>query len=169
MKTDLIDRKFYEALLDFEDSEKAQDYYYQVMDSETERIRADGSRETVRDRILRVYSMLFCDGLGAEAGQVAGFDEVAATADRLYVGELGFDPRHWYRMQHHFPVIDEDNYDRFAALVITDLKIGALHEAAVNGGQMLLVGEGDPLTMTREQRKNQKLKPISFGGEGSVE
>ena len=160
--TDLINRKFYEAILAFEESEEAQDYFYQVMDTETERVRKNGEKETIRDRILRVYSMLFCDDLGAEAGQIAGFDEVAATADRLYVGELGFDPSHWYRMQHHFPVIDEDNYERFAALVIADLKSGSLHDAAVNGGQMLLVGELDPLSMTKEQRENQKVRAVSL-------
>ena len=59
-------------------------------------------------------------------------------------------------MMHHFPVIDEDNYDRFAALVIADLSAGPLHEAAINGGQMLLVGALDPLAMSREERKSQK-------------
>ena len=74
---------------------------------------------------------------GAEAGQAATPEDVEATADRLYVDELRFDPKHWYRMQHHFPIIDEENYDRFAALVIADLCAGPLHEAAVR----LRVGE----------------------------
>ena len=78
---------------------------------------------------------------------------------------MGFDRKHWYRMRHHFPVIDDDNYDRFAALVISDLKAGPLHDAALNGGDMLLVGEADPLHMTREQRANQHLRPVEIGGE----
>ena len=85
-----------------------------------------------------------------------------ATADRLYTGAMGFDPRHWYRMQHHFPVIDEDNYERFAALVIADLSAGPLREAAMNGGDMLIVGEKDPLTMTSEERKHQKVRTIDM-------
>ena len=43
-------------------------------------------------------------------------------------------------MRYHFPVIDEDNYDRFVALVIADLKAGPLREAVATGGDMLLVG-----------------------------
>ena len=107
----------------------------------------------------------FCDDIGMEPGQAAGPDEVEATADRLYTGSMGFDPQHWYRMQHHFPVIDEDNYDRFAALVIADLRVGPLHDAAVNGGDMLLVGEPDPLMMTPEQREKQHIRRIDLGGE----
>ena len=67
-------------------------------------------------------------------------------------------------MRHHFPVIDEDNYDRFAALVIADLSVGPLHEAAVNGGDMLLVGELNPLHMTREEREKQRVRQIDLGG-----
>jgi hypothetical protein len=67
-------------------------------------------------------------------------------------------------MQHHFPVIDDDNYDRFAALVIADLKAGPLHEAAVNDADMLLVGELDPLHMTKEERDNQQFRTIRAGG-----
>jgi hypothetical protein len=67
-------------------------------------------------------------------------------------------------MQHHFPVIDDDNYDRFAALVIADLKAGPLHEAAVNDADMLLVGELDPLHMTKEERDNQQFRTIHAGG-----
>ena len=93
-----------------------------------------------------------------------GFEEVEATADRLYTGSMGFDPQHWYRMQHHFPVIDEDNYDRFAALVIADLRAGPLRDAAVNGGDMLLVGGLDPLHMTREEREHQDVRVIRAGG-----
>ena len=107
----------------------AQEYYYRVMDTEIER---NGARETVRKQVLRTYAMLFCDDLNLEPGQIAGPDEVEATADRLYSGGIGFDPAHWYRMQHHFPVIDDDNYDRFAALVISDLSAGPLHEAALH-------------------------------------
>ena len=159
----LINRAFYDAIIRFDEDEAAQDYYYRVMDTEVER---NGRKETVRKQILRTYAMLFCDDIGASPGQVAGPDEVEATADRLYTGSMGFDPSHWYRMGHHFPVIDEDNYDRFAALVIADLSAGPLRDAAVNGGDMLLVGEADPLRMTREQRANQKVRRVELGGAG---
>ena len=163
MAHQLIDRALYEAILRFDKSEEAQDYYYKVMDTETGRIGKDGRPETVRHQILRVYSMLFCDDIGAVAGQLAGPDEVEATADRLYTGEMGFDPRHWYRMQHHFPVIDEDNYERFAALVIADMNAGALREAAINSGKTIVVGEANPLSMTKEQREHQKIRPVGLG------
>lgn len=162
MTKDLINRKFYDALIHFDESDDAKDYYYQIMDTEIER---KGKKDTVRSLILRTYAMLFCDDIGMEPGQAAGPDEVEATADRLYTGSMGFDPQHWYRMQHHFPVIDEDNYDRFAALVIADLRVGPLHDAAVNGGDMLLVGEPDPLMMTPEQREKQHIRRIDLGGE----
>ena len=162
MAHQLINRALYEAILQFDKSEEAQDYYYKVMDTETGRIGKDGRPETVRHQVLRVYSMLFCDDIGAVAGQIAGPEDVEATADRLYTGAMGFDPRHWYRMQHHFPVIDEDNYERFAALVIADLSAGPLREAAMNGGDMLIVGERDPLTMTSEERKHQKVRTIDM-------
>ena len=154
MKYSLINRDFYDAIVNFEKSEKAQEYYYSVMDTVIER----------RNRILRVYAMLFCEDLGAVPGKPAGPEEVEKTADRLYLGSAGFDPDHWYRMQHHFPVIDDDNYDRFAALVIADLKAGPLHEAAVNDADMLLVGELDPLHMTKEERDNQQFRTIHAGG-----
>ena len=131
------------------------------MDTEIER---NGKKSTVRTQILRAYAMLFCDDLGAVPGQIASVDDVSATADRLYTGSMGFDPRHWYRMQHHFPVIDEDNYDRFAALVIADLNAGPLSEAAVRGGDMLIVGELDPLHMTEEERENQQMRTVDLGG-----
>ena len=153
----LINGTFYNAILHFEDSEEAQEYYYKVMSSVVER---NGVQYSVRDQILRVYAMLFCDDIGAVAGQIASPEDVEATADRLYTGAMGFDPKHWYRMQHHFPVIDEDNYERFAALVIADLSAGPLREAALNGGDMLIVGEKDPLTMTSEERKHQKVRKI---------
>lgn len=162
MAQKLINRDFYNALTCFEEDEAAQDLYYTVMDSKTGRTGSNGRPETVRDQILRVYAMLFCDGLGMEAGQKAGPDEVEATADRLYIGSQGFDPDHWYRMQHHFPVIDDDNYDRFAALVIADLSAGPLHEAVKDGDRMLLVGEPDPLHMTEEQRRNQHLQAVEY-------
>ena len=127
-------------------------------------VERNGKQETLRTLILRAYSMLFCDDMGAVAGQLAGPEEVESTADRLYVGSMDFDPGHWYRMQHHFPVIDEDNYERFAALVIADLSAGPLRDAALNGGDMLLVGEADPLHMTREQRRNQQVRKIDIGG-----
>ena len=157
----LINREFYEAILHFDESGEAQDYYYQVMDTETGKLKANGRPETIRDQILRVYAMLFCEEI--ETGNYAGVDEVAATADRLYIGEMGYDPNHWYRMQHHFPIIDEDNYDRFAALVIADMNAGPLREAAVNGGDTLVVGELDPLHMTSEQRRNQKIRKLEPG------
>ena len=159
----LIDRAFYDAITRFDRDEAAQDYYYKVMDTETER---NGRRETLRTRILRAYAMLFCDDMDMMPGQLAGPDEVEATADRLYTGNMGLDPAHWYRMRHHFPVIDEDNYDRFAALVIADLSAGPLRDAAVNGGDMLLLGEADPLHMTYEQRQNQQVRTIDIGGTG---
>ena len=152
-----INRAFYEAVCSFEESETAQEYYYRVMDAEVER---DGNRDTVRNQILRAYAMLFCDDIGEVAGQKATPQDVDATAARLDVGEPSFDPRHWYRMQHHFPVIDEDNYDRFAALVIADLSVGPLHDAAVNGGEMLLVGALNPLALSREERQNQTLRVV---------
>ena len=159
----LIDRAFYDAIIRFDRDEAAQDYYYKVMNTETER---NGRKETLRTRILRAYAMLFCDDMNLSAGQLAGPDEVEATADRLYTGDMGLDPDHWYRMRHHFPVIDEDNYERFAALVIADLSAGPLREAAINGGDMLLLGEADPLHMTCEQRRNQQVRIIDFGGTG---
>lgn len=156
-----IDRKLYDAIIHFDADEASQDYYYQIMGTQIER---NGRRETVRDQILRVYGMLFCEDIDMSPGQRVGPDEVEATADRLYNGSMGFDPKHWYRMGHHFPIIDDDNYDRFAALVISDLSAGPLHDAAVNGDDMLLVGELDPLHMTREQRQNQKVRTVNLGG-----
>ena len=155
----LINRAFYDAIVAFDHDDAAQEYFYRIMDTEVER---EGRRDTVRNQILRVYAMLFCDDIGAVAGQPATPEDVEATADRLYFGEVGFDPQHWYRMQHHFPVIDEDNYERFAALVIADLSAGPLREAAMNGGDMLIVGEKDPLTMTSEERKHQKVRTIDM-------
>ena len=156
----LIDRAFYDAVLRFEESESAQETYYRVMDA---KVKRNGKESTVRDQILRAYAMLFCDDIGAVAGQLACPEYVEATADRLYVGEPSFDPKHWYRMQHHFPVIDEDNYDRFAALVIADLSAGPLRDAAVNGGDMLLVGEANALFMTPEDRERQNVRVIDGG------
>ena len=158
----LIDRAFYEAIINFDYSEQAQDYYYKVMDTVVER---DGKSDTVRNRILRTYSMLFCDDLGAVAGQTATPEDVEKTADRLHTGTIGYDRKHWYRMQHHFPVIDEDNYDRFAALVIADLNVGPLRDTAMNNGDMLLVGDPDSLLMTQEQRKHQHVRVIRLPGD----
>ena len=93
MANTLIDRRFYDAIVNFEGSEAAQDYYYSVMNAEMDR---DGKKDTVRNMILRVYSMLFCDDLGALPGQIAGPDDVVATADRLHTGTMGFDRQHWY-------------------------------------------------------------------------
>ena len=159
----LIDRAFYDAIVNYDNDDAAQEHYDRVMNTLVER---DGNWDTVRHQILRAYAMLFCDDIGAVAGQAAGPEQVEATADRLYTGKMAFDPGHWYRMQHHFPVIDEDNYDRFAALVIADLSAGPLHDAAVNGGDMLLVGEADPLHMTRDQRAHQKARVVDLGGMG---
>lgn len=153
----LIDSEFYNSILHFDESDTAKDTYYRVMDTVIER---NGKRYTVRNQILRAYAMLFCDDIGAVAGQIASPEDVEATADRLYVGALKYDPRHWYRMQHHFPVIDEDNYDRFAALVIADLSAGPLHEAARDGDDMLLVGEMNPLIMSEEERRRQKVRTV---------
>ena len=47
----LINGSFYNAILHFEDSEEAQEYYYKVMSSVVER---NGKQYTVRDQILRV-------------------------------------------------------------------------------------------------------------------
>ena len=85
MTQSLIDRRFYEAILRFEESDEAQDTYYTIMDTSVER---NGKTYTVRDQILRAYAMLFCDDIGAVAGQKASPEDVAATADRLYVGVL---------------------------------------------------------------------------------
>jgi len=156
-----INREFYNAIIHFDSDESAQEYYYSVMNAE---LKKNGRIETVRHQILRVYAMLFCDHLGAVAGQIAGPEDVQSTADCLYTGGVGLDLKHWYRMQHHFPVIDEDNYDRFAALVIADLSAGPLREAALNGDDMLLVGEANPLRMTRAQRQCQRVRTIDIGG-----
>ena len=158
----MIDRALYDAILRFDEDEAARDYYYKVMDTE---ILRGGKRETVRAQILRAYAMLFCDDLNLAPGQLAGPDEVEATADRLHTGSMDFDPAHWYRMRYHFPVIDDDNYDRFAALVISDLSAGPLREAALNSGDMLLLGEPDPLHMTPAQRRHQQVRAIGWGGD----
>ena len=160
-------RKLYEAIVHFEESEEFQDYYYSVMDSLTGRKNKNGSDETVRERILKAYGVLFCEDTGLEAGEIAGAQEVSDTADRLYIGDAEYDPEHWYRMKYHFPVIDDDNYDRFAALVLSDMNSGPLHEAALNDGETLVVGEADPLHMTAQQRKNQQLKSVSFEAGGA--
>ena len=160
MNQSMIARELYDAIVHFDRSEAAREYFYRVMDTPVER---NGRRDTVRGQVLRAYAMLFCEDLAP--GQPAGPEDVEATADRLYAGSMGLDRKHWYRMRHHFPRIDDDNYDRFAALVIADLKAGPLHDAAIHGGDMLLVGEPDPLHMTREQRAAQVLRPVEIGGE----
>ena len=161
MAHSLINKDFYDAVVRFDELDNAKEYYYRVMDTEIDR---NGKLYTVREQILRVYSMLFCDDIGAQPEQIAGPEEVEATADRLHTGNMGYDRKHWYRMQHHFPVIDDDNYDRFAALVIADLNAGPLHEAALNGGDMLLVGEMDPLHMTRLEREHQRVRTVDIEG-----
>ena len=154
--------QFYEAITRFEESEEAQDLYYEVMDSLTGRKNSDGTDETVRQRILKAYAVLFCEDKDKEAEECANVDDVANTADRLYIGSVGYDPGHWYRMKHHFPVIDDDNYERFAALVLADMNSGPLHDAAKNDGDTLVVGEPDPLHMTKAQRKQQKVRGITL-------
>lgn len=159
------EKEFYEAILHFEEDDDSKEYFYNVMDTLTGRKNKNGSDETVRDRILKAYGTLFCEDTGLEAGARASVDDVANTADRLYIGTVGYDPNHWYRMKYHFPVIDDDNFDRFAALVIADMNAGPLHDAALNDGETLVVGEADPLHMTAAQRKNQNIKSVStFGG-----
>ena len=165
MAIKLINRDFYDAIIHFEDNEESQDYYYKVMDSKTGRKNTHGKEETVRDRILKAYAVLFCEHTDVKPGEPASVDDVEMTADRLYIGSPGYDPGHWYRMKYHFPVIDEDNYDRFAALVIADLNAGPLREAAINDGDTLVVGEPDPLHMTTEQRMNQQISSIALTGE----
>lgn len=156
----LINRELYDAIIRFDGDEAAQETFYRIMDSAVER---GGRTMTVREQVLRAYAMLFCDDFNLAPGQQAGPDEVEATADRLYTGETGFDPAHWYRMGHHFPVIDEDNYDRFAALVVADLSAGPLHDAMMAGSDdMLLLGEPDPLHMTPEHRRHQHVQPIDL-------
>ena len=155
-------RKFYDSIVRFDESEEARDFYYQIMDTPTGRTNKNGGEETVRDRILKAYAMLFCEDADHGPDDAAGVDEVADTADRLYIGSAGYDPQHWYRMKYHFPVIDDDNYDRFAALVLADMNSGPLHDAAVNDGDTLVLGEPDPLKMTPEQRRNQTVTVIKF-------
>ena len=162
MTDNYINRKLYDSIVNFDESEEAREHFYKTMDSETER---NGGKETIREKILRVYAMLFCEYKDNSSGQPATADDVAETADRLYIGSMGYDPEHWYRMRHHFPVIDDDNYDRFAALVISDLKEGPLHDSAAENGEMLIVGELDPLHMTAEERRNQKLRKIDTATE----
>ena len=168
MSDSLINRDFYNAIINFDEDAQAQDYYYKIMDSLTGRVGPSGKEETVRDRILRAYAVLFCEDIGIIPGKKADVDDVADTADRLYIGSVGYDPGHWYRMKHHFPVIDDDNYDRFAALVIADLNAGPLKEAAVNEGDTLVVGEADPLHMTYEERQNQEVHSVRLDKEGGA-
>ena len=163
MEYSLVDRAFYDAIIDFERNEEAQNYYYEVLYSKTGKLLPDGSKEMVKDLILRVYAMLFCEDTDLATGAPAGPDEVEETADRLYIGAPSLDPDHWCRMKYHFPVIDDDNYIRFAALVISDLKAGPLNDAVMgNNEDMLLVGEKNPLLMTTDQRKNQKVSVIEL-------
>ena len=77
MAHSLINRDFYDAIVHFDDSDMAKEYYYRIMGTETERY---GKPCTVRKQILRVYSVLFCDDIGAVQGQIAGPEEVEATA-----------------------------------------------------------------------------------------
>ena len=160
MEQSVIGRKLYESIVNFENSRDAQDEFYRIMDEKSGKIGKDGHELTIREQILKVYGMLFCEDTGLADGKPAGIDDVIATADRLYIDSAGYDRDHWYRMKYHFPVIDEDNYDRFAALVISDLKSGPLHEAAQKDGKMLVIGEADPLHMTSEQRRTQQLRSV---------
>ena len=81
-------RQFYESIVHFDESDEAKEFYYRTMDMKS--INASGHEETIRDRILRAYGILFCEDTGLEMGQPAGPDEVAATADRLYIGSVGY-------------------------------------------------------------------------------
>ena len=92
---DLDPKLFYDAIVHFDESDEAKEFYYQVMDTPTGRKNKSGSDETVRDRILKAYGVLFCEEAGLEPGDKAGVDEVADTADRLYIGGTGYDPVHW--------------------------------------------------------------------------
>ena len=78
---DLDPKLFYDAIVHFDESEEAKEFYYQVMDTPTGRKNKSGSDETVRDRILKAYGVLFCEEAGLEPGDKAGVDEVADTAD----------------------------------------------------------------------------------------
>ena len=164
MASKYIDRRFYDALINFGESDDARDYYYKVMDELTEKEKKNGQKETVREMLLRVYATLFCEDTKMANAPYADADDVADTADRLYIGSIGYDSNHWYRMKHHFPVIDDDNYDRFAALVITDLNCGILHDSAINDGMPLVMGEASPLSMTMEQRQKQSAVSVTLGG-----
>ena len=112
---------------------------------------------------------MFCEDTDIMPGQKASVDDVANTADRLYIGSIGYDPGHWYRMKYHFPIIDDDNYDRFAALIIADLNAGPLRDAAINDGDTLVIGEADPLHMTRKDREAQKVRSVGFNKEGGTD
>ncbi len=116
-------KELYEAIIHFEESEEAQEYYYKTMDMTTGNKNPNGTDETIRDRILKAYAILFCEDYELEAVEKADADKVAATADRLYINSASYDPQHWYRMKYHFPVIDEDNYDRFAGAQTTNGEI----------------------------------------------
>ncbi len=164
MANQFIDRRFYDALISFEENDESKDYYYKVMDEVTDKEKKNGEKETVREKVLRIYATLFCEDTGMKNAPYADADDVADTADRLYIGSIGYDSNHWYRMKHHFPVIDDHNYDRFAALVISDLNCGFLHDSALNEGKTLVVGEASPLSMTMEQRKNQEAVSVTLGG-----
>ena len=52
-----------------------------------------------------------------------------------------------------------------SALVIADLNAGPLRDAAIVGGDMLLVGGLDPLHMPEQERRDQKVRPIDLGGD----
>ena len=169
MSNTLINKEFYDAIIRFDLDSAAQEYYYRVMDTPTGRELEGGIKETVRDRILRAYAVLFCEDIGGIPGSRAGVDDVAKTADRLYIGSVGYDPGHWYMMKHHFPIIDDDNYDRFAALVIADLNAGPLKDAAVNDGDTLVIGGPDPLHMTSEERHNQAIRTVDHLPEGGMD
>ncbi len=168
MADTLINKEFYDAVIRFDSDDAAKEHYYKVMDTKTGKFLSDGHEETVRDRILRAYAVLFCEDIGDIPGRRAGVDDVASTADRLYIGSVGYDPGHWYMMKHHFPIIDDDNYDRFAALVIADINAGPLKEAAVNDGDTLVIGEPDPLHMTSEERHNQTVRIVDNLPEGGM-
>ena len=65
MPKTLINREFYDAIINFDKDVESQELYYRVMNTETGKVAENGHKETVRDRILRVYAMLFCEDIGA--------------------------------------------------------------------------------------------------------
>ena len=97
--TEQINREFYEAILNFEKNEASRQYYYETLYSKTGRILPDGNEEIVKNVILRVYGILFCEDLdlapGAEA-PVLNFltDEQVENAQWFPMHDEGENHRH---------------------------------------------------------------------------